>query len=176
MEQDKQSRVVVVDEDMQTLPRRLLVGKNLVETFQHLRYVEKPRILWVDAICINQVDENEKGHQILHMNEVYQIAHQVFAWLGPASQDSRLALSTLEYLGKQFEFIPSLRACLQSPDAEINRWWDPSCELPYEQDIWAALDALFSRTWFGRLWVVREIQLANTQPGVIVYCGHDTIP
>jgi len=117
-----------------------------------------------------------ESHQVRHVPEVYTMADQVVVWLGPASENSGLALSTLEYLGKQFEFIPQLRAPLRSPDAEMKYWWKPNCKLPYGQNTWDAIEAFLARTWFGQLWVVQEIQLANPQSGATVYCGHDTIP
>lgn len=39
--------------------------------------------MWVDAICINQKDEEEKSQQVRAMSEVYSRAVEVSAWLGP---------------------------------------------------------------------------------------------
>lgn len=40
--------------------------------------------LWVDAICINQQDDEEKSKLVQHMGEIFQSASRVYAWLGPA--------------------------------------------------------------------------------------------
>ncbi len=37
---------------------------------------------WIDAICLNQQDNNEKSHQIRLMGDIYRYAFRVFAWLG----------------------------------------------------------------------------------------------
>ena len=58
------------------------VGRNLYDALKHLRRVDQPRILWVDAICINQTDIIEKNQQIRMMPFTYNRASQVLIWLG----------------------------------------------------------------------------------------------
>ncbi|WPJ64722.1 hypothetical protein SMAC4_13844 [Sordaria macrospora] len=38
--------------------------------------------LWVDALCINQIDDNEKGHQVGLMRDIFASAKMVLVWLG----------------------------------------------------------------------------------------------
>lgn len=40
------------------------------------------RPIYIDAICINQLDNDEKGHQIQLMQSVYSQALEVIIWLG----------------------------------------------------------------------------------------------
>lgn len=47
--------------------------------------------LWVDAICINQLDNEEKRRQIRHMGSIYAYSRLVFLWLGQGTKDSDLA-------------------------------------------------------------------------------------
>ncbi|RYP69565.1 hypothetical protein DL771_006080 [Monosporascus sp. 5C6A] len=49
----------------------LLITANLHAALLHLRAPFLERMFWVDAICINQTDEAEKGEQIRHMAEIY---------------------------------------------------------------------------------------------------------
>ncbi|KAF2423390.1 heterokaryon incompatibility, partial [Tothia fuscella] len=42
----------------------------------------QPRKLWVDAICINQMDNAGKSHQVLLMRDIYSNATSVLAWIG----------------------------------------------------------------------------------------------
>jgi hypothetical protein len=54
------------------------------------------RPLWVDAICLNQDDENEKAHQIPHMGRIYQSASRTLIWLGIEEDDSSYALTWMK--------------------------------------------------------------------------------
>ena len=62
----------------------LPVTQNLKVALAYLRSSEKPRRLWVDAICINQNDVAEKASQVGIMRQIYQRAHQTVVWLGQA--------------------------------------------------------------------------------------------
>ena len=58
------------------------ISKNLHTILLHLRYPDRIRTLWIDAICINQQDGIEKGQQVALMGQIYQQAHTVLCWLG----------------------------------------------------------------------------------------------
>jgi hypothetical protein len=58
---------------------------------------------WVDAICINQTNKKEKSFQVGLMAEIYQRAHHVFAWLGPADRSSDLAIRCINTIGTMAE-------------------------------------------------------------------------
>jgi len=72
---------------------RLEITRNLKSALQHLREEEKVRVLWIDAICINQDDPIEREEQVSHMREIYQQAERVVVWLGESADDSDAALS-----------------------------------------------------------------------------------
>ena len=60
------------------------ITKNCEAALRRLRYEDKPRVLWVDAICINQ-DKSalyERSQQVLLMREIYSRAAEVLVWLG----------------------------------------------------------------------------------------------
>lgn len=71
------------------------VGANLYEALSFLRAKSGDRILWADAICINQNDQEEKNHQVRSMGWIYERAACVIIWLGvfagwdPGSYDYR---------------------------------------------------------------------------------------
>ena len=60
----------------------LLVGRNLRSALLHLRDEEQPRTLWVDAVCINQEDFDERSRQVPLMGDIYRTATRAIAWLG----------------------------------------------------------------------------------------------
>ncbi|PVH83426.1 HET-domain-containing protein, partial [Cadophora sp. DSE1049] len=57
---------------------------NLSRALRHLRRVDEPggRVLWIDALCVNQKDTNERNHQVTQMGEIYSHAENVIVWLG----------------------------------------------------------------------------------------------
>lgn len=58
-----------------------LVTMNLEVALRYLRHVSEKRVMWIDAICINQRDIEERG-SVMHMGSVYSGASRVIAWLG----------------------------------------------------------------------------------------------
>ncbi|KAF2000489.1 hypothetical protein P154DRAFT_434601, partial [Amniculicola lignicola CBS 123094] len=69
---------------------------NLFTALKTLLRCERSRVWWIDAICINQEDLDEKVHQqIPLMTEVYSRAQTVETWLGPNLNDGEHALQAL---------------------------------------------------------------------------------
>lgn len=101
-----------------------------------LRHESIPRRLWIDAICINQDDNREKGTQVMVMAGIYARCISVLIWLG------------LENLA----FLTISDGRIGSGDAP----WD---QLP-DSDVKAALQGVLERQYFQRLWVVQEAALA----------------
>lgn len=52
--------------------------------------------MWIDAICINQSNLKEKGHQVALMGRVFSDARRVVVWLG--NQSAKRALMILQNL------------------------------------------------------------------------------
>lgn len=151
---------------------KIPIASNLSSALRHLRSRTSPRLLWVDAVCINQISETEKGEQVPRIPNIYESAWRVIAWLGEASFDSALAIDTMQYLGEQIE-ISQCYTVHSTPDAEEKDWYCKDFRLPYSTVQWEALTSLMERPWFSRLWVLQEITLANAN--AIVQCGHTTL-
>ncbi|KUI62076.1 Heterokaryon incompatibility protein 6, OR allele [Cytospora mali] len=75
------------------------IGQNLAAALRHLRNVDSPRIIWADALCINQQDYDERAKQVLMMGDIYRLTCRVVAFLGPERDDSDHALSFIEHIG-----------------------------------------------------------------------------
>jgi Heterokaryon incompatibility protein (HET) len=75
---------------------RLPLAPNLFAALLHLRSEAVERFLWIDAICINQLDIAEKSTQIPRMKDIYQVALRAVMWLGPAGQNSDMAMELVE--------------------------------------------------------------------------------
>ncbi|KAE9382101.1 hypothetical protein N431DRAFT_458641 [Stipitochalara longipes BDJ] len=109
------------------------VTRNLHSALEHLQYDKEVRIIWIDALCINQSDNEEKSWQVQLMREIYQHATFVSIWLGPADTTSDKVMDFLNQLGakamgfgldggpdllKEFGVLPDYtRSC---PDAYIS--------------------------------------------------------
>ncbi|KAK4463259.1 het-domain protein [Cladorrhinum samala] len=78
--------------------RFLWIGENLWSALRMLiqrRQAKSKKssgtdLVWIDAICINQADEREKGHQVMRMRDIYQLSARTVAHLGEEKDDSRL--------------------------------------------------------------------------------------
>ncbi|KAI2622447.1 heterokaryon incompatibility protein-domain-containing protein [Hypoxylon sp. NC1633] len=123
------------------------VRKNLYSALKQLRDPRHRTFLWIDALCINQADEDEKSTQIPLMPEIYRNASTVVIWLGPARDDDRRA----------FEFIVNVLdpATL---DKMIERRPTAETALP----LWFAFAKLLDRSWFRRRWVIQEVVHAKS--------------
>jgi hypothetical protein len=79
----------------------LPITENLYTALIHLRHRQFPRILWVDAVCIDQGNQQEKEHQIQLMPAIYTEARIVIVWLGDAQDDGGKALDLIRIAGKK---------------------------------------------------------------------------
>lgn len=146
----------------------ILIRENLRQALLHLRHADRPRTLWIDALCINQDDVNERNEQVRHMDTIYRMASRVVIWLGTESINSDVAMRTLQHLGEQLEWtVDDYR--LRHPDAIHPDWWRARTKLPYDDAVWHSLQDLVDRPWFDRLWIWQEVQLSNRYS--FVKCG-----
>jgi hypothetical protein len=133
---------------------KMRVSETLGLALKYLRS-GRDRILWLDAICINQKDFLERSAQVAMMSLVYSSAKQVCVWLGEDNEESTRAI----------QFIKNEITTLKN--------FDKLCTDKTHGDDWRALLVLMQREWFSRRWVVQEIALARK---ATVYCGPDEIP
>ncbi|RYP72136.1 hypothetical protein DL771_004370 [Monosporascus sp. 5C6A] len=123
----------------------LSVRANLHAALSHLqdRFIE--RIIWIDAICINQEDNDEKGHQVQSMAKIYAKASRVIVWLGQAAGGSDQALEVIRKAAED-----------QHRECAIDK---------FNQQ---AVLTLLKREWFQRIWVLQEVAAARH---VLIKCG-----
>lgn len=70
------------------------IGDNLSYCLRRLRDENEEQLVWVDAVCINQADMEEKSEQIRLIPDIYRSAQQTYIWLGEDSK-VQLRVSTL---------------------------------------------------------------------------------
>ncbi|MCJ1259517.1 hypothetical protein MMC24_007355 [Lignoscripta atroalba] len=128
------------------------VTLNLESALRHLRRRYRKRTLWVDALCINQDDVEERSKQVLRMGTIYQKAQHVCVWLGGAADDSDAAMDFM----KRLPLSPRVDSSLANESLEG----------------WRAVSMLADRPWFSRRWVIQEVSFAST---VTVLCGEKAV-
>jgi Heterokaryon incompatibility protein (HET) len=138
------------------------IGRNLQSALLALRHKEKQRVIWVDSICINQRDLHEKNKQILLMREIYQRAEKVIIWMGEDENNSALGLSLMDMLASE-----EIRSNDYIPMGRVEEIRLPAAD----SDDWKALEAIFNRPWFSRVWVLQEFAVSS---GSEVMLGNTT--
>lgn len=154
----------------------LRISTNLHTALRYLRTETKDRILWIDAVCIDQSNRREKGHQIEQMRSIYENAHQVLIWLGQSNERIDIIMDSMDRLHNE-------------ASENHAQWANPAKQLEIAGQIFRqhqvdtagslfqkqldALEDLFSRSWFRRVWVIQEIVSARAAS---VLCGSKSAP
>ena len=154
------------DNESASYPERRImkVGENLYFALRDLRG-EAPRVLWIDALCINQKNHIERSREVTKMGNIYKFANRVIIWLGPCNADdsSAKALAILSHLGQQVSWDSTTKEMLPANPCEVGceDWFHSTCVLPYEEAKWQSIGHIFSKPWFRRVWIWQEVGLAN---------------
>ncbi|KAI0095850.1 HET-domain-containing protein [Daldinia grandis] len=126
----------------------LMITPNLLYALQRFRMPTEARLIWVDAICINQEDDKEKARQIPYMRQIYRSASSVLVWLG-VDEGGSDSLRRLHHYTKQ--------AGSNVSAVEITREIGNITKLP----------------WFHRRWIIQEVVL---NPNVLLNCAGVSMP
>lgn len=121
------------------------IWPNLWDALVALRKPDEDAVLWIDAICINQHDLLEKGHQVAQMGCIYKRATAVLIWLGPAADNSDLA----------FDFLNGILNFQDQDDQSSHSIID-------------SFRHIVARPYWFRAWIRQEILLATT---IFIHCG-----
>ena len=144
-------------------------AETLVSALRQLRYKKegKVRVLWIDALCINQNDNGEKGQQVRQMTSVYGQASQVVIWLGLESNTSTRAINFLH------ELTTTLGRESQHKDIVPSSTFGGRLSHlhPFYNDNWSALVQFFLRPYWNRVWILQELAVAKE---AVFYCGGAT--
>jgi len=138
-----------------------LVTASLAIALQHLRKETEVVELWVDAICINQQDTDEKSVQVRRMKEIYEKAKEIIVWLGPESDDSRYAMNAINSIDRRWAkrtSQPVMERFLAAPKLDKRALW--------------AINQLLCRPWWRRVWIIQE---ATCDSATYIKCGNDQI-
>jgi hypothetical protein len=76
------------------------ITANLHSALSRFRLNSHNRCFWADAVCINQVDPEEKSRQIPLMPRIYRNASKVLVWLGSGIDGESETMQSLARSGK----------------------------------------------------------------------------
>jgi hypothetical protein len=131
------------------------VSRNLEEALRTLRDLKETRLgmcYWVDSLCIDQENLEERNEQVKRMKEIYSRARAIIVWLGQEERTDRNAVQTMRHLCRN----PYVENTLQLP-ANL------------QLDGWDALFAFMQKPYWNRSWIIQE--LAMNHNSTLVLCG-----
>ena len=135
--------------------------------------------VWVDAVCINQADINEKNHQVHFMRTIYSRADRVVIWLGRGGSCAEFEILVEEqsevasWMRDQQkshknlvgdEMMMQERADWQALESLLLPEWEEAhayvkYDWPQSPRAQSAMKWLRSRSFWSRLWVIQETLL-----------------
>ncbi|KAK0671430.1 heterokaryon incompatibility protein-domain-containing protein [Cercophora samala] len=163
------------------------VSPNLYAALKRLRSRDRIVNLWVDAVCINQQDPDERGHQVGIMRQIYQQAEEVAIWLGSKRDDDDLAedfmlssnLTSLDWTDNEeinrlfwLEFLRRSSCQRQYIFGAFCVFWllsfgipasvTPHISSPFGQSscILNGIQAIMDQAWWQRSWILQETVVA----------------
>lgn len=152
------------------------IRQNLRDALEHLRILQADRsstrlfdddspLFWIDAITIDQSNGDEKNHQVSMMGTIYRQASHVIAWLGleQLGDDSALAM---KYLSTGYEVF------VHPKYHDLRRRW---AAITSAEKL--AIEKLYTRSYFKRIWIVQEVVLARNLHLVcgLQYCSWEQL-
>ncbi|CAI9630293.1 unnamed protein product [Alternaria burnsii] len=129
-----------------------------------------PTYYWIDFLCVNQTNIEERNVQVASMADVFKKADGVVVWLGKEDQYTQDALTTMQRISstpeEKWSLVPytSFYNPEESPLVFATR-------LTFYN--WLGFIVLINRPWFKRAWVIQEIALGKT---ALVVCGSKVFP
>lgn len=137
------------------------LGRNLASALRHLRRKAETRVIWCDAVCINQRDVGERSVQVQRMKDIYPVSERVVAWLGPGSEETRRAMQIISQTKWNAVYNYTTKEWLidEHPDGNAGETYLYAGS--FSQQDWQSIYLFLGLPWFKRLWVRQEIVLAN---------------
>jgi len=160
------------------------VTENLLAALKRFREKYSDVELWVDALCINQLDSSEKSEQVKHMGDIYRNAAKALVWLGPEYDDSHNTMFQLTKIGhtalKSRKFTELLQSMVEGGDidqlltefeAQLSGTLSQYLHnRPLALKFLHGCSSLVSRPYWSRVWVIQEFVIS---PNVLLCCGRD---
>jgi hypothetical protein len=141
----------------------VLITRNLLDFLttarKHGHFSSDAKPLWVDSVCINQEDLDEKAHQVRFMTSIYRCAQEVVVWVGKPDTDIKEAENLIWALKKHdIQDLHDMQPKRIEDLGHNNMFLKGVAD---KKESWIALGNLLMRTWFSRIWVIQEVGLGG---------------
>lgn len=166
------------------------VQENLWSALWHLGYELETRLLWIDALCIDQTDTLERNAQVQQIGRVYNQAFRVVCWIGnldvpphtslPSSPSMELENPMMGQttIANGSNGIERIRECTSAALSHLQRMTRGAADgaaalsslrgLEAASPVWYGLEYICQRRYWRRLWAVTEVLMAYD---IIIQCG-----
>jgi hypothetical protein len=152
--------------------QRLNIRSELSYALARVRLKHATRIIWVDALCIDQTDDEEKSHQVPLMGKIFSHATKVNVWLGRGDE---------KVIKQAFECSKMIANACKEFSLEHNMDLNDdktlgAVEIPttlFTATVYDSLRELFTRPLFSRVWCVQEVLLAQN---ALLMWGEQELP
>jgi hypothetical protein len=134
--------------------KEFMVSTGLYVALTYLRYPETKRILWIDALCIDQDNFQERSEQVQLMRSIYGSASRVIVWLGEGNILTDLDIQLIRWNCETRNLTPE--------DAKKHR-----IALRHVHNV-------FDCPWWFRIWIIQEVAMAKQEP--LVLLGRESVP
>jgi hypothetical protein len=142
--------------------KALSIASNLTIALRHLRYAEKPLVIWIDAICINQQNYDERAKQVQLMRKLYNRANTVRIWINEPGIDrdcdAVVALQNFPEVG--FDPDGILKSMGENPS-----FWGPVSVI-FENEYWDRVWYETTSKLFKLAFLTFVLKLKDTTRGI----------
>ena len=142
----------------------LAIGKNLRAALLDLRRTGESRLLWADALCIDQSNLDERAKQVQIMGDIYALATRTVVWLGPYYAFVGAAFDCIgrlerETLAQQRAKIPAESASPGTVTSSVSEPSPSKKESEIMRQGYSVLQELAGVSWWSRAWFCKKFSL-----------------
>ena len=158
------------------------ITQNLHCALVQLRNEHDEHVIWIDQLCINQDDTEERSREVAIMGQIYGLAQKVIVWPGPSDSETskifalfRKLLRLRDFEASEVYYLALGDRSHQTVDSSHRTKEDDDARTrvrprfpPGAASIWKSVERFLDRPWFHRVWTFQEVVLSNA---CTVYCG-----
>ncbi|KAK4157159.1 heterokaryon incompatibility protein-domain-containing protein [Chaetomidium leptoderma] len=152
----------------------LHITNSLYTALKRFRKNDAVRVLWADAVCINQTDIKEKSSQVQLMDRIYLQPTRVLVWLGEdmsglegLDECIRVGSGLLPPEHFEFDDIYPISRNIFREAWQLRHDGQPN----FNDHDWRPMANLLCRPWFDRRWIIQEVALADDSVPRLAMCG-----